>query len=212
MAGCKSDESSTQQVSQTKKQADIDKSISGSTDVKDAVLNITVRNVSYPLEDPGGNRLAQYYKLRERQMKMPLNQTALFILDTWNINNPRLQDMIRVNIAEEIKQILNVARELDMLVIYSPSRPIGYDGILHQQRNVDLRDASATPRSEIPEWISAVEIPETLWPPIDFIYRVGKYSQYSRFSNPLYVPYTTVLGIHKDILPKNEARSLSKIT
>jgi nicotinamidase-related amidase len=206
MGGCNADEGTGQRVSPSKKQADIDKNISGLPTAKEKVLSITVRNVSYPVEDPGGNRLAQYYQLRERQMQMPLDQTALFILDTWDINNPRLQEMMRSNIGEEIKPILAAARELDMLVMYSPSRPIGYDGILHQQREVDLRGASASPRSEIPEWINAVEIPENLWPPIDFIYRVGKYSQYSRFSNPQYIPYTTVLGIHKDILPKKRSK------
>jgi nicotinamidase-related amidase len=207
ITGCNANDEAARHKNQTeKKYAEIDIKRTALSKGKDRMLNIIVRNVSFPVNDPGGNNLLQHYKLRERQLSIPLKQTALFLMDTWDSYNPRFKDAMSVNIAKEIKPLLDIARELDVLVMYSPSRPIGYDGKLAQEKNIDLRGPADTPRSEIPEWIKKVEVPANLWPPIEFIYRVGEYSQYSRYSNPSYIPYTTVLGIHKDILPKKRSK------
>lgn len=197
VAGCNNNEEIPKKVELPQKNTD--KEIYDSASIDGEGIKIIVRNASYPIKDPGGNSLSENYQLRERQMEIPLSQTALILIDTWDTENQRFQNSRKINIAKKIKPLLKIARELDMLVLYAPHRPIGWDGINHNVRKLDLRGPSDTPRSELPKWIK--KIPKDQWPPIDFIFRVGKFSQYSKFSNPSYIPYTKILGIHKDLLP-----------
>lgn len=106
---------------------------------------------------------------------------------------------------QKIAPLLKAAREAAMVVIHAPHRQIGWDGIC-RQKSLDLRGPTDTPRSQLPEWVEKKEISPLQWPPIEFVFRVGKYSQYSRFSNPNYIPYTQITGIHKAVLPVKRDR------
>jgi nicotinamidase-related amidase len=174
--------------------------------VQSKVIKITVRNASYPIHDPGGNNLSKHYKLRERQIDIPLNQTALILIDTWELERKRFESSNNDDIAKQIKPLLKMARAVDMLVLHAPHRPIGWDGINHKQRDLDLRGPSDTPRSVLPVWVKKNKINKNQWPPVEFIFRLKEYSKYSRYSNPLYIPYPKILGIHKDLLPKKRER------
>jgi len=189
---------------------------SPSTPTNENIIKILVRNAAYPINDPGGNNLSRHYKLRERQIDISINQTALILIDTWDIEKKRFVKSNEIDIAKDIKPLLKMARKHDMLVLHAPHRPIGWDGINHKALNVDLRGATDTGRSKVPAWVQAKKIPDSQWPPVKFIFRVGKYSIYSRYSNPSYIPYPKILGIHKDLLPQKRekefiASSLNKV-
>lgn len=192
------------------------KSIYSQSTNKKSMIEIDVRNASYPLNDPGDNDLFKYYELRERKIQIPVNQAALILIDTWDIERKRFEESkAYYDIGKEIKPLLEMSRKINMLVLHAPHRPIGWDGINHLQKDIDLRGASDTPRLKIPEWVEN-KIDKDHWPPVEFIFRVGEYSIYSRYSNPLYIPYAKILGIHKDLLPKKRKKefiesSLDKI-
>ena len=169
-------------------------------------IKIIVRNASYPITDPGGNDMSSYYELREREMDIPLSQTALILIDTWDLEQPRHIDSRKTNVFEKIKPILNIARELDMLVLHAPHRSIGWDGVNKNKNKLDLRSPSSTPRLELPAWLKSRKISESQWPPINFVFRVGEFGKYSTYNNPSYLPYPRILGIQKDLLPRKRSR------
>jgi len=205
--GCNNTEGTEPDYSSKNNKAEANEPLfSSSAQNKQKTIKITVRNASYPTNDPGGNNLLKYYDLRERQLDIPLDQTALILIDTWDVERKRFAKLNEVDIAKDIYPLLKMARKLNMLVLHAPHRPIGWDGINHEARNIDLRGPADTPRSKVPEWVQAKEIHNSQWPPVEFIFRVGEYAKYSRYSNPSYIPYANILGIHKDLLPQKRKK------
>ena len=166
------------------------------------IIPVTLRNVSYPAEDPQVRYLQDYWRRRERKANLPLSKTAIILIDIWNKRNERLQDNPLVDeiIEDKIAPLLEVARKANMVVIYAVHRPIGWDG-MNLGPTVDHRNPMSSGRDELPEFIKnkKLHIPE--WPPLEFICRVGEFKQFATDSDPLYLPYTQVLGIHPKILP-----------
>lgn len=177
-----------------------------SAQTQQKTIKVVVRNASYPTDDPGGNDLSRYYELRERPIDLPLDQTALILIDTWDIERGRSKKSSAIDIAKDIRSVLEMARRHNMLVLHAPHRPIGWDGINHEARNIDFRGPTDTPRTNLPKWVQEKKIPDNQWPPVEFIFRVGEYSKYSRYSNPSYIPYPKILGIHQDLLPQKRKK------
>ncbi|MCW5211341.1 hypothetical protein VU04_00325, partial [Desulfobulbus sp. TB] len=164
-------------------------------------ITITARNVAFPQKDPQIEDLTPYKKRIERELVIPVQQAALILIDVWDTENKRIDHpLIRKVTEEKIAPLLKVARDNNMVVIHAPHRPIGWDGISHM-KPTDLRGPTDTDRSELPEWVKKKTIKKSQWPPVKFIFRVGEYGTYSRYSNPNYVPYTQIKGIHKAALP-----------
>jgi nicotinamidase-related amidase len=174
------------------------------------MLRLRVRNVSYPLTDPGGDSLqSEHYRLRSRCLDIPLENSALVLIDTWDTVVERQGDIRTATdrfVSEKVRPILQAARDADMLVLHAPHRPIGWDGINRAARGIDLRGPSETPRAELPESIDKRRLSKYQWPPIEFVYRVGEHAKYSRFSNPSYMQYADILGIHKELRPEKRPR------
>lgn len=165
-------------------------------------ITITARNVAFPQEDPEVSDLSSYKDRRERKITIPVQQAALILIDVWDTENKRLNHPLITKVTEEkIAPLLKVARNNNMVVIHAPHRPIGWDGVSRMKKPADLRGPADTPRSELPEWVKKKTIKKSQWPPVEFIFRVGEYGKYSRYSNPSYVPYTQIKGIHKATLP-----------
>ena len=97
VAGCNNNEEIPKKVELPQKNAD--KEIYDSASIDGESIKIIVRNASYPINDPGGNSLSENYQLRERQMEIPLSQTALILIDTWDSENQRFQNSRKINIA-----------------------------------------------------------------------------------------------------------------
>ena len=56
-------------------------------------------------------------------------------------------------------------------------------------------------RDSLPPYIDKTRIPPGQWPPVDFIFRVDRYGQYARNTNPKYSPYTQILGLNPNLKP-----------
>ena len=175
-------------------------------ELTDRSVRITVRNASYPLQDPGGDRLATHFELREREIEIPVDQMALVLIDTWNVERERFGAGERLDVAAEIRPLLDLARELDLVVLHAPHRWIGWDGLNRRQSGEDFRGPSSMSRDRVPESPQAERFAEQEWPPVEFVFRVGEYGQYSTNSNPAYLPYPRILGLHPDLLPKKRDR------
>lgn len=169
----------------------------------DQEITITVRNVAFPQEDPEVSDLSPYKDRRERKIIIPVQQSALIMIDLWDTENKRVQKnpLIDQIVQTKIVPLLQAARANNMVVIHAPHRPIGWNGISQMKQPVDLRSATDTARLELPQSIKKQNIRKSQWPPVEFIFRVGEYGEYSRYSNPNYVPYTQIKGIHKAVLP-----------
>jgi len=170
-------------------------------------ITLTVRNVSFPNKDPGVTDLNFHKIRRERTIKMSVEESAIILIDLWDAENKRLpcNQLFEKIIVQKIAPLLKAARETNMVVIHAPHRQIGWDGIC-RQKSLDLRGPTDTPRSELPKWVKNKEISPLQWPTVEFVFRVGEYSRYSRFSNPNYIPYTQIRGIHKAVLPMKRDR------
>lgn len=93
-------------------------------------MKLTLRNVSYPPSDPGTVDLSQHWLRRERVVDMPLEQTALILIDVWDVENERVSNPETEGriVKEAIAPLLAAARAADMVVIHAVHRPIGWDG------------------------------------------------------------------------------------
>jgi len=171
-------------------------------------IDLTVRNVSYPLQDPGGNELATgHYQLRERRIRIPVDRAALILVDTWEISNPRKGE-IRIFediIQNRIKPVLSAARENGMLILHAPHRHIDWSGKCLDPP-LDLRGPASTPRDSLPPYVTPDRIGPDQWPPVEFVFRVGQYGQYAQNSYPSYMPYTQILGLHPSLRPVKRDR------
>jgi len=175
---------------------------------KPRVIDLTVRNVSYPQEDPGGNQLAtDHYQVRERSIRFPVENAALILVDTWEISNPRkgdiqvFEDIIR----KKIKPLLTAARENNMLVLHAAHRNIDWNGKC-LDAPLDLRSPTSTSRDSLPSYVTPERIPPDQWPPVEFVFRVGDFGQYAQNTSPSYMPYTQVLGLHPELKPVKRDR------
>jgi nicotinamidase-related amidase len=171
-------------------------------------IDLTVRNVSYPEKDPGGNELAtNHYQLRERSIKIPVEKSALILVDTWEISNPRKGEiqLYENMIQKKIKPLLNAARENNMLVLHAAHRKIDWNGKC-LDAPLDLRSPTSTSRDNLPSYVIPERIPPDQWPPAEFVFRVGKYGQYAQNTSPSYMPYTQVLGLHPSLKPVQRDR------
>ena len=172
--------------------------------LKELKLKLIVRNAAFPENDPGGNDLFSHYDLREREIELPLRETALILIDLWDVELPRFQESKRVNLAKKIEPILRLARELDMVVLHCPHRPIDRNGKITGAPSYGGAGPSERSRFELPVSVKRQRHNQNgdQWPPLEFVYRVGKYSQYSRYSRPSYIPDFKISGIAREVLPK----------
>lgn len=174
-----------------------------SLNAESKIIQLEVRNASLPEIDPGGNNLTtQHYKLRTKVIDLPVENTALVLIDTWQIKNDRYGDLsVLEKVArEKIAPVLKAARKAGMLVLHAPHRNINWDGI-NLDPPIDLRSPSSMKRESLPSSIDRARIPPGQWPPVDFIFRVGQYGQYTRNTNPGYAPYTQILGLNPSLKP-----------
>jgi len=171
------------------------------------LMELTLRNVSYPPVDPGEVDLLKHWQRRERTVRMPVEQTALILIDVWDIENPRESDPMVAEwiVATAIAPLLAAARAADMLVIHAAHRPVGWDG-----RNTappgDYRAGDSTARDQLPPEVARQPADPQQWPPREFRYRVGEYGQFARNDSPAYMPYAYVRGIHPGALPVKRDR------
>ena len=174
---------------------------------KSAPMRLTVRNVSYPATDPGDRYLNEHWRRRERTVTIPVDQAALLLVDVWDIESPReanppVADHI---VKTRIAPLLQAARAADMLIIHAPHRPIGWDGVNRGPKS-DYRSGSSTARDALPAEVARQKADPDRWPPVEFVYRVGKFGQFARNDQPSYMPYAHVRGIHPGALPVRRAR------
>ncbi len=167
-------------------------------------IELTVRNVSYPADDPGPGLLAPHWRRRERTVTLPLDRTALLLIDFWDVvggdrwgNPPRGDGIVR----ETVAPLLAAARAADLLVVHAFHRGIGWDGINHDPP-VDFRTPASGAGAETP----AEE--DDAWPPAAFRHRVGSYGQFAINSVPPYVDYPYVRGAHPGALPVRRDREV----
>lgn len=174
---------------------------------QEPLMKLTLRNVSYPPADPGETDLLYHWQRRERTVQMPVAQTALILIDVWDIDNPRqsnppVGDRI---VASAIAPLLAAARAADMLVIHAAHRPVGWDG-----RNTappgDYRSGDSSARDQLPPEVARQPVDPLQWPPREFRYRVGPYGQFARNDSPAYMPYGYVRGLHPRALPVRRDR------
>lgn len=170
-------------------------------------MNLTLTNVSYPDTDPGDTDLSPHWLRRERVVDMPLHQTALILIDVWDVENPRQSNPATESqiIETAIAPLLAAARAADMLVIHAVHRPIGWDG-KNTAPPMDARSADAMARDALPEDIARQPVDPQQWPPREFVYRVGEYGQFARNGQPAYMPYSYIRGIHRGALPVQRER------
>jgi nicotinamidase-related amidase len=171
------------------------------------LMKLTLRNVSYPAVDPGAPDMSVHWQRRERTVHLPLEQTALILIDVWDIasereRNPPVGDKI---VRTAIGPLLQAARAADMLVVHAVHRPIGWDGKNNAPR-IDARSGDSMARDRLPEEIARQPVDPTQWPPREFVYRVGEYGQFARNDSPAYLPYAYVQGIHPGALPTQRDR------
>lgn len=172
-------------------------------------MQLTLRNVSYPVVDPGGVDMSQHWQRRERTVSVPLAQTALILIDVWDIaserehNSPVGDRIVRTAIAP----LLQAARAADLLVVHAAHRPVGWDGRNTGPR-IDARSGDSMARDQLPEEVSRQPVDLNQWPPREFVYRVGEHGQFARNDNPAYLPYAHVQGLHPDALPVKRAREV----
>ncbi len=170
-------------------------------------MRLTLRNVSYPEVDPGDVDLLAHWQRRDRNVEMPVEQTALILIDVWDIENPResnppVGDQI---VETAIAPLLEAARAADMLVIHAAHRPVGWDG-RNTSPPADYRSVDATARDQLPPEVARQPVDPKQWPPREFVYRVGEYGRFARNDSPAYKPYGYVRGIHPGALPVKRDR------
>lgn len=170
-------------------------------------MKLTLRNVSYPAVDPGDLYIGMHWQRRERTVQMPVQQTALILIDVWDVaserhRNPEVGDQI---VHSAIAPLLQAARAADMLVVHAVHRPIGWDGRNTGPR-IDCRSGDSMAREQLPEDIAQQPVDPNQWPPREFVYRVGEYGQFARNDNPSYLPYAYVKGVHPGALPVKRDR------
>lgn len=170
-------------------------------------MNLTLRNISYPAEDPGGPDLGAHWQRRERRVRLPVARTALILIDVWDVVSERLRpspvgDRI---VREAIAPLLAAARAADLLVIHAAHRPVGWDG-LNTDPPLDARAASSAALGQLPPEVASQPVDPGQWPPREFLYRVGEYGQFARNDYPAYLPYAYVSGLHPDALPVRRER------
>ncbi len=171
------------------------------------MMKVTLRNVSYPAVDPGGDDMSMHWQRRERTVQMPVEQTALILIDVWDIasereHNPPVGDRI---VHEAIAPLLQAARAADMLVVHAAHRPVGWDGKNTGPR-IDGRSGDSMARNQLPAEVAQQPVDPKQWPPREFLYRVGEYGQFARNDSPAYLPYAYVQGIHPGALPVKRER------
>lgn len=170
-------------------------------------MKLTLRNVSYPAEDPGGPDISAHWQRRERAVQLPVAQTALLLIDVWDIqgereHNPPVGDRI---VHTVIAPLLEAARAADMLVIHAAHRPVGSDG-KNTAPPIDARATESMARNALPPEVASQPVDPNQWPPREFVYRVGEYGQFAHNDNPAYLPYAYVAGIHPGALPVKRDR------
>jgi nicotinamidase-related amidase len=170
-------------------------------------MELTLRNVSYPAVDPGTPDMSVHWQRRERKVRVPVAQTALILIDVWDIasereHNPPVGDRI---VHTAIAPLLQAARAADMLVIHAAHRPVGWDGKNTAPR-IDARAGDSMARDQLPEEAARQPVDPNQWPPREFVYRVGEHGQFARNDSPAYLPYAYVKGIHPGALPVKRDR------
>lgn len=171
------------------------------------LMELTLKNVSYPAVDPGAADMSVYWQRRERTVQVPVAQTALILIDVWDVasereRNPPVGDEI---VRTAIAPLLQAARAADMLVVHAAHRPVGWDGKNTAPR-IDARSGDSMARDRLPEEIARQPVDPNQWPPREFVYRVGEYGQFARNDSPAYLPYAYVQGIHPGALPVKRER------
>jgi len=111
---------------------------------------------------------------RHIQMSFPLEQTALVLVDVWNVHfiESWIERASKIT-REVILPILGVARQSHLAIIHAPSPPVA-------EQFGQLDDHVASPTTQ-----------ELIWPPTEFRHRSGKYSA---FRGPRSQPPS--IGIH----------------
>ncbi len=170
-------------------------------------MKLTLRNVSYPADDPGDADLSRHWTRHERTVQVPVRQTALILIDVWDIEaerqpNPPVGDRI---VHAAIAPLLEAARAADLLVIHAAHRPVGWDGRNTAPR-ADYRSGGSMARDQLPAEVARQPVDPKQWPPREFVYRVGEYGRFARNDSPAYLPYAYVKGIHPGALPVKRDR------
>ena len=123
------------------------------------------------------------FSRREIQMTLPIEQTALILVDLWNSHFiESWMERASCIISEAISPAVEMTRKAGITVIHAPSQEIA-------------QQLSKTPKS-LDQSFSSTE--ETPWPPREFRSRQGKYSAYR---GPRDQP--PGIGIHWDSIRKN---------
>ena len=119
-------------------------------------MDLTLRNVSYPPTDPGAPDLSAHWMRRERSATLPVDQTALVLIDVWDVESERAMNAPAGDriVEERIAPLLEAARAADLLVIHAVHRPIGWDGI-NTGPSLDARGPDSCARDELPKEVAS---------------------------------------------------------
>ena len=127
-----------------------------------AALDLKVRYYqdSTPAEVPCRE---EHFIRREFQMKLPVKQTALILVDLWNVHfiDSWIERAARVT-REAIVPAIEMSRTAGMTVVHAPSPEVARQ----------FPQASRNPEASVPTRGGAD------WPPLDFRHREGEYDAY----------------------------------
>ena len=151
----------------------------------------TITAPEVPCREPNGGFLEQTWGL-------PVDQTALVLVDCWNTHpiETHLENSGQI-IEQVIRPLLDACRGVGMTIVHAPSPPQAklYDRWVRYAGNEELGYSAPVTPSE----------GGALWPPAEFRQRSGRYEQYQR---PTYLrdvqPYLTSRRIVESIAPAGD--------
>jgi len=113
---------------------------------------------------------------RHIQMPLPLEQTALVLVDVWNVHfiESWIERASKIT-REVILPVLEAARQKRLAIIHAPSPPV------------------AEQFDQLGDRVSSPTIPKPIWPPTEFRHRSGEYAV---FRGPRSQP--PGIGVHWD--------------
>jgi nicotinamidase-related amidase len=173
---------------------------------QDSVVKLKLRNICYPASVPCAEDIWNYYQQRERVVEIKPHQIALILIDTWQ-HEDQITPHVHENniIINKIVPVLKAAREADLVVIHAPHRNVTPEGIRigipipeERRRNPDLNKLLTDQK--------LLQRYQGSWPPVEFIYKCGKYNQFNRNVRPSYMVQSYVSGIHEAVRPVKRKR------
>lgn len=180
------------------------------------LVELKLRNICYPASDPCVKDIWNLYQQREQVVKINTHQIALILIDIWQeVDKITSHDQENNFVINKIVPVLKAARDADLVVIHAPHRNVTTDGI-----RIDPPISSELHRSKDKNELLAdqklLQKHEGKWPPIEFFYRCGEYTQFDRNVFPSYMIKSYVSGIHEAVRPIKRKReyiesNLSKV-